>query len=475
MKLPCILRTCIRIFIIVPLLAACAQPGHGPTMSQQETPASVETETAKSTQQKEPSPKPQSTSPLKEKFPDNEEFETAPQPATPKPPVEPEPSLEADLEPKTEEPEFPEVSGKTPSEMAEPQRDFSGTHEAGASIPIFEDEAKQQKGFVAVNVFYGTTRKYTGSKVAPKFYGGEAGDALEYGVSTVSVPTDPKLRARGSLTTPLTVFEIQLEKEDPKKHVILTRASRLDKDKFLQRLNENLDAHPAMLVFVHGFNNTFEYAVQRAAQLSYDLEFDGTSVVFSWPSNGQAQDYIKDANRIRAAAIDLRTFLKDLHQGAKAKSVYLVAHSMGSVALTNALHDLALEMKEARKPVFDEVILAAPDIDRVEFRKLFAEFKRITARTTLYASSRDQALIVSREVNGYIRAGDSTGGILTLPGLDSIDVSRLDTDLIGHSYFGDNKSVISDIYRLIRGSPIYQRGKLVKRTIQGLTFWEFIP
>ncbi|MCF8721165.1 alpha/beta hydrolase [Nitrospina gracilis] len=452
---------------IVPFWLACAQTGPWHTTKSPSSSAKVETSKPTTSTAKQ---KPDAVAAIEKKFPGDEAFEK-------KPPQQP---AESFTEPKAEKPEHPTISAETPS-FEEPQFEQpaihtpSGTEEIGATMPLFEDTAKQQKGFVVANVFYGTTRKYTGIKTSPKFYGGEAGDELEYGVATISVPTDPKMRSKGSLTTPLTIFEVQLEEEDPKKHVILKNAGRLSKEVFLERLNGNLANHPAMLVFVHGFNNTFEYAVQRAAQLAYDLEFDGTSVVFSWPSNGQAQDYIKDANRIRAAAIDLRQFLKTLHKGTQAKSVYLVAHSMGSVALTNALHDLALEMKEQEGPIFDEVILAAPDIDQIEFQKLFAEFKRITARTTLYASSRDQALIISREVNGYRRAGDSTGGILTLPGLDSIDVSRLDTNLIGHSYFGDNKSVISDIYRLIRGSPIYQRGKLVKRTLKGLTFWEFIP
>ncbi|CCQ90988.1 exported hypothetical protein [Nitrospina gracilis 3/211] len=452
---------------ILPFWLSCAQTG--PWMAHKGSSSSAMTETSKpKTETVKPNPKPDSVAAIKKKFPGDEAFEKKPQESFP-------PS-----KPKIEKPEHPAISAETPS-FEEPQFEEpavhapGGTEEIGSTMPLYEDTAKQQKGFVVTNVFYGTTRKYTGVKISPKFYGGDAGNELEYGIATISVPTDPKMRSKGSLTTPLTVFEVQLEKEDPKKHVILTKAGRLSKEVFLERLNGSLNEHPAMLVFVHGFNNTFEYAVQRAAQLAYDLEFDGTSVVFSWPSNGQAQDYIKDANRIRAAAIDLRHFLKTLHKGTHAKSVYLVAHSMGSVALTNALHDLALEMKEQESPIFSEVILAAPDIDQIEFEKLFAEFKRITARTTLYASSRDQALIISREVNGYRRAGDSTGGILTLPGLDSIDVSRLDTNLIGHSYFGDNKSVISDIYRLIRGSPIYQRGKLVKRTLKGLTFWEFIP
>ena len=56
---------------------------------------------------------------------------------------------------------------------------------------------------------------------------------------------------------------------------------------------------------------------------------------------------------------------------------------MGSVGLTNALYDMSLELKDIRKPLFSEVILAAPDIDEKEFAKLFRVFQKITKRTTL--------------------------------------------------------------------------------------------
>jgi len=387
--------------------------------------------------------------------------------------------------------ESPQISEETPSEKpveTQSTKTQTGTTEKSpVAIPYeknkdpdratgtFVKKKKKDKDYVAMKVFYGTTRQYTGKTSSPKFYSHVESDHLEYGVATVTVPTDPKMRAKGSLTTPLQIFEIKLQKEDPKKHVILQKVGRLKEDRFFGQLNGKLDTNRSMLVFVHGFNNTFEYVAQRTGQLAYDLEFKGVPVFFSWPSNGQVEDYIKDANRIRAAAIDLRVFLKNLHSRTDAESIYLMAHSMGSVGLTNALYDLSLELRDIRKPLFSEVILAAPDIDEKEFAKLFRVFQKITKRTTLYASSKDQALIISREINGYSRLGDSRDGIVILPGLDSIDVSQLDTSLIGHAYFGDNQSVITDIYRLIRGKPVSNRDQLVERFLKGLSFWEFVP
>jgi hypothetical protein len=47
------------------------------------------------------------------------------------------------------------------------------------------------------------------------------------------------------------------------------------------------------------------------------------------------------------------------------------------------------------------------------------------------------------------RVGDTEGGILVLPPMDSIDASAVDTDLVGHSHYGDNNSVVPDLYYLL--------------------------
>ena len=36
-----------------------------------------------------------------------------------------------------------------------------------------------------------------------------------------------------------------------------------------------------------------------------------------------------------------------------------------------------------------------------------------------------------------------------IPGIDSIDVTAVDSNLIGHFYCGDNRSVISDLFLLL--------------------------
>ena len=104
-------------------------------------------------------------------------------------------------------------------------------------------------------------------------------------------------------------------------------------------------------------------------------------------------------------------------------------------------------------PRFHEVVLTAPDIDADVFRRDLAPVIVAAAdRVTLYASSNDEALIASRAVHGYRRAGDSGENVVVVPGVDTVDVSNVDTSLIGHCYYGNNRTVLADLFELIHSS-----------------------
>ena len=102
-------------------------------------------------------------------------------------------------------------------------------------------------------------------------------------------------------------------------------------------------------------------------------------------------------------------------------------------------------------------------------------FNQVAARTTLYASSNDEALRLSKQYQGYQRAGDVRPQIVITPGVDSIDVSAVDTSLLGHSYYGDNTSVISDIARLLRtGLPPERRCGIQAAGDTLVRYWSFL-
>ena len=139
---------------------------------------------------------------------------------------------------------------------------------------------------------------------------------------------------------------------------------------------------------------------------------------------------------------------------------------------TSALRELQRELGE-ESALFNQIILAAPDIDAEIFcRDLAPALTRSSNRVTLYASSNDQALAASKKVHGYARAGDSGTGLVVLPGIETIDVSMLDTNLLGHSYYGSSNPILADIRQLIEFAlPAAQRHWLLPKPHGELTYW----
>jgi esterase/lipase superfamily enzyme len=153
----------------------------------------------------------------------------------------------------------------------------------------------------------------------------------------------------------------------------------------------------------------------------------------------------------------------------------LIAHSMGNRALVNALARLAAT-PATNRPHFNQLLLTAPDIDASVFRDLSMEFKSLANRVTLYASSKDEALDASKKYQGYQRAGDTQPTVVVISGIDTIDVSNVDSNLIGHFYYADNRSVISDMRYVIQGLVPANRATLEAVPIAGGgLYWKFRP
>lgn len=294
---------------------------------------------------------------------------------------------------------------------------------------------------------------------------------LARGVCEVTVPNSHQ---RGQVERPsLLRFEIH---EDQQKHIVLTSATELSADDFMQRLSGTVAASPArdMLVFIHGYNVDFESAVQRTAQIAIDLPFEGVPVCYSWPSQGSLVGYTIDENNVEWTVTHLKEFLLELANESGAESINVVAHSMGNRAMTAALQQLQWQRPAESSPLFDRVVLAAPDVDADRFRRDFAPaLLDIANQVTLYASSDDQALQASMQVHGYPRAGDGGANIIVVPGVETIDVSGIDLSLLGHSYYGDNESMLRELYEVIRARlPAAQRNHLISRQSMAGIYWQ---
>jgi len=233
--------------------------------------------------------------------------------------------------------------------------------------------------------------------------------------------------------------------------------------------SENKDA----FVFVHGFGLSFEAAVQRTAQVAYDLGFHGAPILYSWSSEGSWLGYLTDQQRVQATTDDLQNFLTQLSQKSGAKTIHLIAHSMGNRALLTAL--LRMSTQKGIAAPFHDVILAAPDVDRSEFIRDVQQLTQPSRHITLYVSSSDQMLLISQRLFHHeIRAGEAGSSIIVLPSIDTVDVTRTSIDLLGHSYYGNNRPVLRDLAHIFenQGAP---RPGLEKVLSGSLSYWLLLP
>src|SRR6185437_13926142 len=115
---------------------------------------------------------------------------------------------------------------------------------------------------------------------------------------------------------------------------------------------------------------------------------------------------------------------------------------MGNRALLSALQLLG----SSPTPQFDEVVLAAPDVASSLFTQLIPTVQNHARRITLYASSKDQALVASARVNHYRRAGDSRGTLTIIPPVKTTNPPTVNTAFPGPSSLENNSPFLSNLY-----------------------------
>jgi esterase/lipase superfamily enzyme len=356
---------------------------------------------------------------------------------------------------------------------------FSATSKAFSPAPGAGKDRryKMGQGYATVRVFYGTDRKTTGSQKPAEFYGTERGD-LQYGYLDVTIPEahqDAGLETRSHWDM-YTLFMDQAGLRS--RFVLLDQVKPLARDDFLSVLRAQIKQAPSkdVFIFVHGFNSTFEDAARRCAQLAYDLDFDGTPMMFSWASAGSTTAYMKDEATVTDSGAIMAQMLDDVVARSGAERIHLIAHSMGNRALIEALKTyLANRESSKRQKIFDQIVFTAPDVDRDYFVRTLDPLAGAAARVTLYASNTDLALQFSQMLHEAPRAGLAGAHIISMAGIDTIDMSAVPADSLGHTYFASNAGAIYDLFRLFwRGDPPPKRCGMSGRQAGGLiSVWLF--
>lgn len=205
-----------------------------------------------------------------------------------------------------------------------------------------------------------------------------------------------------------------------------------------------------VLLFIHGFDNSFEDAAVTASRIGVGIGFTGATLLYSWPSEGSPTSYLADRNNAYWAVSGLKELLTELVDDPWIGRVSVVVHSMGNEAFIRAYGELAGKCASTRGGCANlrkvrAIVLAAPDMDREIFLEQYAaKLTSLDARVVLYASRADMALAASAQMQGgdYVRLGKD---VLCIPGLQVTDVSDVKTDVLGHSWISQSRGVLRDL------------------------------
>jgi esterase/lipase superfamily enzyme len=236
-------------------------------------------------------------------------------------------------------------------------------------------------------------------------------------------------------------------------------------------LKEGLKNGTDILVYIHGYNSSFDQAIIRAAQIGFDLKVQGVTAAFCWASRGELHGYLADEDNVKLSERHLAEFLSLLVQNFPNKKINLMAHSMGNRALLGVVENLVKypSLKDAK---FGQIFLAAPDIDSRYFQLVADIYPSVSERTTLYVCAMDRALGASGAVRHDSRAG-FVPPVTIVTGIDTVEATNVNLNYLGHGYYAEASAVLYDIAFLLRNNASPElRPRLAKETnSQGGAYW----
>ena len=258
------------------------------------------------------------------------------------------------------------------------------------------------------------------------------------------------------------------------------------KDMFQAELEKRLARSKTknVIVYVHGFNETFASAAYTAAELCHFLGRESVCALYTWPASSTGNfltSYTSTTESARYAEDHLRKMMRMLGSTPGLNGVQLLAHSRGAALLMSALRGLFTESVAAGKePIhtlhIDNLVLFSPDIDYDLFAQdvtaglsdpdMYSVWpserlpRALHGRFTVYSSPNDRALIVSQILFrskmriGNVRTENISEAVQNyLKPFDKLDIIIYQgdrTDAFGHSYFTTNPRVSSDVIQLLR-------------------------
>jgi len=279
--------------------------------------------------------------------------------------------------------------------------------------------------------------------------------------------------------------------------IVVKNLEALQQQAFVEQMRELVDASPrrSLLIVVHGFRERFPSALRKTAFVGHILDINSPIMVFDWP--GDQGSSLRGYRRARSVATEsgaeLAKTLELIVRDVQPDKLWVLANSMGAQVVADAFSHLYQNPAFADAGIeIEDVVLTAPDVSHDEFNNQFKrEITALTRNLTVYVSSNDRALVMSRLVNrGDTRRGESTlspdmldeaARVADMVDPDSelvtlVDVTPVNRTRNFHNFSLETPEFFDDLFLRLTNEqtpsarPLYQL-----QTPEGATYWVLTP
>ena len=246
-----------------------------------------------------------------------------------------------------------------------------------------------------------------------------------------------------------------------------------------------LSPRKEVVLYVHGYGETFEVAALTMADLCHFLGREFVCAIFTWPAGGSSFlfGYNVDRESSEFATEDLKKAIRMIAETPGLERIHLLSHSRGTDVVATALSDLSVETYIGEGNLgttfkIGNIVLIAPDIDiDVAPIKIFkvvsdpdlpygkAPNRGVSVQQapgfhlTVYVSPNDKALATS----GWLFGSLARLGRLMASAVQPQDIEQLrelalfdviqvnpSSCFICHNYFESDPRVSADLIALVR-------------------------
>jgi esterase/lipase superfamily enzyme len=358
-----------------------------------------------------------------------------------------------------------------------------------------------------LDVLYVTDRAPIVSSSGALSYGSGRDRAISFGSVSLAFPATPADRPADARDAPLKVvattrtgafppapYAIQATAKGPERLPATVeaheKAAAALKGEISRRLS--LSKRKEVIVFIHGYSNTFNDAVESTGKICRTLSMDFVCIALTWPAGGSGgvfQGYNIDRESSEFAVADIKKAIRIISGTPGIERIHLLAHSRGTDVLLTAIQQLGIEAYVARSSPaqrykLSNVVLFAPDIDLdVAVTKLFGvvsdpdipfgsrpkpfgAFPPLgSLHLTVYSSPNDKAIALSSFLFGsVVRLGRLTSVNMTTnmsgsnalwensqtAGIADFIEYKGQAGFFGHGYFNSDPAVREDLVALLR-------------------------